>query len=202
MAWQEHKNIGLNVWESAPAPLTEKIGRVESALITWNSDTFGNVFKPKARIQARLGGIERALENNPNPFLFNLEKELQQSYEDLLKREELIWFQKSRIKWILSGDRNISYFHTLALVRRSKNKIGALKDSDGAWIDDKELLKAHAVNYFKDLFTEKDKPQFSYTGDGGTSLHMLNVTCVDIILKMSYILSGTVEMPPLSGALS
>ena len=41
---------------------------------------------------------------------------------------------KSRITWLVQGDRNTSFYHTSALVRRRRNRISCLKDSVGNWI--------------------------------------------------------------------
>ncbi|OMO84722.1 hypothetical protein COLO4_21884 [Corchorus olitorius] len=60
---------------------------------------------------------------------------------------------KSRAKWIHSRDRNTTYFHTIALVRRNKNKLGALKNSEGEWITDSSHLKQHVVHHFQELYT-------------------------------------------------
>ena len=39
----------------------------------WNVDVFGNLFAKKKRLLARLHGAQKALANNPNEFLLELE---------------------------------------------------------------------------------------------------------------------------------
>ena len=47
---------------------------------------------------------------------------------------------KARILWLVEGDRDTSFFHTSALVRRRCNRILCMKDSMGNWLDgDKEI---------------------------------------------------------------
>ncbi|OMO88421.1 Endonuclease/exonuclease/phosphatase [Corchorus capsularis] len=118
---------------------------------------------------AKLQDVGKAL------ITWNHEKE----YEDILKREEIIWFQKSRAKWINSGDINTSYFHTITLVRRSKNRVGALKNAEGEWITDKEQLKQHAVDHFQKLYTreenERTRPEL------GIAFHNLPQSDIDLL---------------------
>ena len=42
----------------------------------WNCEVFGNLFARKRRILARLHGVQKALANNPNDFLLELEQQL------------------------------------------------------------------------------------------------------------------------------
>ena len=41
---------------------------------------------------------------------------------------------KSHITWLVEGDKNTSFYHTLALVCRRRNRISCLKESVGNWI--------------------------------------------------------------------
>jgi hypothetical protein len=57
---------------------------------------FGNIFVRKKEVEARLRGIQRALENIDSANLLRLQKELLAEYENILFQEETLWFQKSR----------------------------------------------------------------------------------------------------------
>ena len=76
-----------------------------------------------------------------NPFLFNLEKQLLNDYNQTLLQKELLWFQKSRSIWVQFGDRNTKYFHTTTIIRRRKNRVEALRREDGSWSFDAEEIK-------------------------------------------------------------
>lgn len=71
----------------------------------------------------------------------------------MLLQEEMLWLQKSRNDWLKAGDDNAKFFHTLTLVRKRRNRIEALKNEDGVWVDRKEQLKSMAVNFYSSLFT-------------------------------------------------
>ena len=69
--------------------------------------------------------------------------------------EELLWFQNSREEWLSWGDRNTKFYHASTIIRRSMNKIEALKDSKGDWIADPAGLENLVLDYFKSLFTKQ-----------------------------------------------
>ena len=59
---------------------------------------------------ARLLGTQRALANNPNNFLINLQEQLSKEYNMLLQLEEELWAMKSRVNWTIFGERSTAYF--------------------------------------------------------------------------------------------
>ncbi|XP_024195608.1 uncharacterized protein LOC112198716 [Rosa chinensis] len=126
---------------------------LSSALSKWNREIFGHLFQKKKRILARIGGIQKACDRYENPFLIKLEAELIHDYESILNQENLFWKQKSRDKWLQGGDRNTKFFHLTTLVRRRKNKIEGLFDSNGNWFTDSASMKNIAVDFFTNLFS-------------------------------------------------
>lgn len=100
---------------------------------------------------AWLAGIQRSEAYGMSSFLHNLERDLMREYQDRLYQEELLWYQKSRTQWIRDGDRNTRFYHLSTLVRRNRDKVLRLQ-IDGAWVEDPEALKLHAVEFYKTLF--------------------------------------------------
>lgn len=129
---------------------------LSSTLTVWNKEVFGQLFWRKKKILARIGGIQKACDRFSNHFLINVEAELIQEYEQLLNQENLFWRQKSRDKWIQEGDRNTKFFHLTTLVRRRRNKIEGLFDSNGNWFSDAQSMKNIAVDFFANLFSAQD----------------------------------------------
>lgn len=124
-------------------------------LRAWNNDTFGNVFQRKRRNELRLAGVQKALAQNINPSLLNLEATLRKERRNILLQEELLWLQKFRTEWLKSGDDNTKYFHTATLIRRRRNKVEALLNEEGGWVDDKEQLKNIMVTLYSKLFSSE-----------------------------------------------
>jgi hypothetical protein len=70
---------------------------------------------------ARLGGIQRTINSSNNvEGLKRLERKLHDELNDILKKEELMWFQRSRAKWLSDGDMNTKYYHIKTVARRRK----------------------------------------------------------------------------------
>ncbi|RYR39566.1 hypothetical protein Ahy_A09g045127 isoform B [Arachis hypogaea] len=135
--------------------LNPTLYHLKGKLQDWNKDTFGNIFKQKRKIMNRLKGIQRHTTYGKNKFLDRLEANLHQEMEEILKKEEIFWFQKSRAQWIVEGDRNTKFYHTKTIIRRAKNKISKLRNQQGEWIENGTETKDHAVQFFKDLYQDE-----------------------------------------------
>ena len=118
----------------------------------WIKEIFGNIFQRKARIEARLKGIQKALANNPSRFLIRLDKQLSEEYWEVNQQEEEFWSVKSRYNWLIQGDRNTAFFHTSTLIRRKRNKISCLKDRLGNIIHKMEEIVGLLRDGFSALF--------------------------------------------------
>lgn len=51
----------------------------------------------------------------------------------------------------------MKFFHTSTLIRRRRNRVKALINDDGLWVDDKEQLKTMAVNFYSKLFSSETR---------------------------------------------
>ncbi|XP_024634474.2 uncharacterized protein [Medicago truncatula] len=65
----------------------------------------------------------------------------------------MLWYQKSREKWVKFGDKNTAFFHTQTIVRRKRNRVHRLQLPCGTWSSDSDTLQQEAQNYFKLFFT-------------------------------------------------
>ena len=101
---------------------------------------------------ARLLGTQRALANNPNNFLINLQDQLSEKYNVLLQLEEELWAMKSKVNWTIFGERNTAYFHMSTIIRRSKNRITSILNDEGVWDHNVEEVKEIFIKYFENLY--------------------------------------------------
>lgn len=135
----------------------ENLREITPKLQQWNLEVFGHVKKRKNSLLRRLEGIQRALQQTENLFLETLEVQLRAELEEVLRDEEILWFQKARTQWLHDGDRNTSYYHTKTNIRRRKNRVKSLKNNDNSWVDSEEEVKAMVNRFFKGLFQEEEE---------------------------------------------
>ena len=79
-------------------------------------------------------------------------KFLSQSQASILKRKEETAHQKSRIKWIESGDCNTKFYHQYANARRVHNHIWDILVEDGSVLTKQGDLEIEAFSYFNSVY--------------------------------------------------
>lgn len=122
-------------------------------LTSWKKNTFESVLAKKKELMARLNGIQKHYYagGSRNSFV-KLESKLQQELADINRKEEKLWFQRSRAKWLADGDRNTRYYHLKTVTRRRSNRIMMLRDNLGSWVDNEATLQHMVNDYYKQLF--------------------------------------------------
>jgi len=160
-AWLSHEQFDKVVEENwrTHAPLMPKLSQLASNLSTWNKDVFGNLFKRKRTLWARIEGIQRRLTMGAPRHLLKLERKLRLELNQTLAQIAMLWFQKSREDRIRDGDRNTKYFHTATIIRRRFNHVHAIKDGAGEWRTDPNEIKQLFVAHFRALFSEENTGQ-------------------------------------------
>ena len=129
---------------------------LKGKLKKWNKEIFGDVKQRKGKLISDIKGIQEELERNPTDDLLLREAGLQKEFDVVLEQGEMLWYQKSREKWIVFGDRNTNYYHTNTTVRRKRNRIEMLKDDEGRRVDQSEELEKLAIAYYKRMYSTED----------------------------------------------
>jgi hypothetical protein len=175
---------------------------VQEEVKRWRFSSFDHIKLKKKEIMARLDGIQRSSQNGRNVRgLRKLERKLQEDLSDILKKEELMWFQRSRAKWLADGDRNTRYYHLKTINRRRKNNILMLRDGNGKWIDDVDELHDMVNNFYKDLFSvqmnhiEWIPSIFTYPILDETLKSKLDAPIVDLEVKRALFLMSPWKAP-------
>lgn len=135
---------------------SEALKRLKRVLKKWNNEVFGDIQKRKEKLMNDLKVVQDIIEINLTDALLSKEEELIKEFDIVLEQEEILWFQKSREKWIALGNRNTKYFHTSTIIRRRRNKIEMLKDDGGRWISQPHELEESTINYYQRLYSLDD----------------------------------------------
>ncbi|XP_057774946.1 uncharacterized protein LOC130993927 [Salvia miltiorrhiza] len=85
--------------------------------------------------------------------LFDEEVSAQAKINVFLSRKNSMLQQKSRMNWLVDGDRNTTFFHNMIKFRNRGFSIGHLK-IDGVVVHDPDVIKTHVTDFFSSLFTE------------------------------------------------
>ncbi|EOY08984.1 Uncharacterized protein TCM_024321 [Theobroma cacao] len=110
---------------------------------------------------------------------WNTIKGLRKDLWQLLKASKRVWHQKSHIKWYLKGDRNMCFFHNVALARRRANFISKISHQ-GRDLECPSEIKDRNVNHFEGLYGFKPICQLKELNCGLSKLEGHTVVVLEI----------------------
>lgn len=73
---------------------------------------------------------------------------LRQTLDQINKHHEFLK-QQSIVLWLQKEDRNTKYFYAKMSMRRHRNKIHALLDSQGNYIYDSDSIRKESIAYYQ-----------------------------------------------------
>lgn len=94
IVYEDYEGVVQSAWESRRGRPLDALTKVKYQSIIFNKEVFGNIFKKKRLIEARMKRIQRSLERVDSLSLFHVEQSLQHEYNQILLQEEVLWFQK------------------------------------------------------------------------------------------------------------
>jgi mannosylglycoprotein endo-beta-mannosidase len=129
-----------------------KIRRLRQYLRGWAKNESGVYKKQKTTILNKLDELDKKAETvTLSEFELGLKHVLNERLAELLREEELKWYQRAKVKHLLEGDANTKYYHLLANGRHRKTRIFQLEDDNNIISGDAQL-KEHITSYYKNLF--------------------------------------------------
>jgi len=144
-------NTPLERWQA-------KIRRLRQYLRGWAKNTSGAYKKEKKALLDKLDELDKKVESiHLNEEEVNLKHVLNDRLADLLREEELKWYQRAKIRNLLEGDVNTKYFHLVASGKHRKTRIFRLEQEEGVISGDSNLKK-YITNYYKNLFGPPEAP--------------------------------------------
>jgi hypothetical protein len=156
-----------NVWDRpiAVASLIQrwnnKIRALRSHLSGWARHISGVLKKEKLRLSSIIDDLEALAKVGPlSTQEIELKNQSNTKIASLLREEKLKWYQCSKSQFILEGDSNTRYFHSVTNGRHRKKRIHSLVQDEGT-IEGLDNLKAYITDYYKILFGAPDEGNFS-----------------------------------------
>uniref|UniRef100_A0A803L0F3 Reverse transcriptase zinc-binding domain-containing protein n=1 Tax=Chenopodium quinoa TaxID=63459 RepID=A0A803L0F3_CHEQI len=148
-----HLPILLCIKEALELPKKKKkkkLYRFEEMLSAWSRQKFGDFIN---ELHACRSQIEKLMNEAQTEEVISQMKTIDDRIDELERREEMYWKQRSRQDWLQHGDKNTTFFHTKTKQRAERNNIKKIKDEAGNEFDDEEKITEVFVNYFEGMFT-------------------------------------------------
>jgi len=111
-AWLTHKDfleVVYKAWDKGEHIVPASLEHIWIDATTFNKEVFGDIHKKKGTLAKKLKQVQHMLETVDSTHLIMTEVSLQKEYNDVLKQEEILGYQKSMENWVKLGDRNTSF---------------------------------------------------------------------------------------------
>ena len=104
-----------------------KIRNIRKFLRGWARHTAGILKKEKIRLSAIIEDLDEIAVGRPlSATEIELKSQSNAQIARLLREEEIKWYQRSKAQFILEGDSNTRYFHSVANGRHRRKRIHSL----------------------------------------------------------------------------
>lgn len=139
------------------ARFQQKLKHLKDVIKRWNHNTFGNIFTEQASLNAEMRKIQQAIiSEGRTEELTKQEQVIESKIIERAKQEEILWRQKSRIRWLKNGEKNTKFFHKTTVQRRMINHISHIKNEQGNKVETHEGIEAEFLKYFEKAHQEPD----------------------------------------------
>lgn len=132
-----------------------RLKEMKQLLKQLNKDYYSNLQERTDQAKTELDMAQHLLQSDPfNRDLQSKEHEARQKYIIVHKLLLAQLKQQTKIRWAEEGDENTAFFHTIVSQRHRGNQIHMLRNETWEYIEDKEKLKEHIVNFYADFSGE------------------------------------------------
>ncbi|KAI9118304.1 hypothetical protein K1719_010636 [Acacia pycnantha] len=132
--------------------LVNRLDACREKLILWSKKAFPNFRKLISHLRSSLSSCHKGC---MSAVKLSEAEELVRQIEDVWRKEEVYWWQRSRVSWLSCGDRNTKFFHSTVIQLRIRNKILRLKGDNGVWLEEKTDINKAFSDFYVKLFTSE-----------------------------------------------
>lgn len=135
--------------------LSQKLGNLSASLRQWSGANIGCVSREIKKLKKELA----LLHNDPKCLSpSHVEIKITNQLVEFYHMEEILQRQRSRVDWLVDGDKNMSFFQRRASMRRRKNHIKNPQKSDGTLTQDPTEMTSLTNEFYNDLFHSEGTP--------------------------------------------
>ena len=132
-----------------------KLKELKARIKKWNKEEFGNIMEERQKLEGEMEKLQQKIIIEGRTEESSKEEGIiLGKLEERRKQEEVLWRQKSRIKWLREGERNTKFFHQTMIQHRQRNRILSIRDKNGERIIEQEGIEQVLMEYHKDILTE------------------------------------------------
>jgi len=121
----------------------------------WSKENKGNWKQRKEDILSQIANWEIIQEHKMLTDDEILQANLAMEFEEIAKKEEIAWKQRSRVQWLKHGDKNTKFFHRIATSHKRFNTMEQL-DIEGNIVKDPAMIKEAVQNFYINLYKETE----------------------------------------------
>jgi len=130
----------------------QKLKFLKFQLKNWNKEIFGNIFTAQQHLNQKMKDLQQLIiKDGYKEEHLEQEKQLLNQIEERNKQEEILWKQKSRIRWLKEGERNTKFFHSTTIQRRMHNTITFIQKQDGRRVEKHTEIEQEFIDHFEEV---------------------------------------------------
>jgi len=163
--WSSHPNfkeVVQTAWRTFTPPegakmykFQQKLRHLKQVLKAWNKNHFGNITESRQKLEQEMSILQQTIITaGRTEELADKEQSLWTALEARRSQEEILWRQKSRIKWLKEGEKNTKFFHRTTIQRRMHNNIAFINNSRGEKLERHEDMEKELRDHFQDMLKE------------------------------------------------
>ena len=160
----DFKDLVRNIWNTpVPGKTAMDIWMNKSRLFRkrvkgWSINIEAGIKKRKRELLLEFDILDVFSERNQvNEVDRHRMEEIRNELNSIWSKEETAFWQRSRDRKIVDGDKNNAYFQAVANHRHRKNHLSKLNGDNGPVYSTKEMLEV-ATTFYKNLFGAEKKP--------------------------------------------
>ncbi|XP_062008504.1 uncharacterized protein LOC133725310 [Rosa rugosa] len=136
--------------------LSAKLRALKVVLRQWNASHFGDINNRVHLAKVELDGIQQDISSlGPSEERYRQEDKAHADYQLALSMQDSFLRSKSRVRWLVDGDRNTSFLHNMVKIRKVHRSMATIKVGSQV-LQSHDQIASHVVQHFSSLFTKDE----------------------------------------------